>query len=324
MTIQTAEQQILSAASSGSREWKRGAAALLSVSEMDLAQLSLQLGTWISSLAEKAGVRSSDLWRWLRAGQFYERLRDGHADLPPVECCPFGLSTLELLAKIKRAAPSDQFEGLYAGVLTGRVGQATLRERWKAYAPAVRGRPPLQYTEEQFRVWLSHKANPREAFAAHATSLLLDKIVGLAIVEDVGFPVVCEIARWPASPRQLVQGPELSVLCIDENQALTIHLIFFDSSPGNFARTMELINGRTGDLSNLCDYTWVILPSAPNEADRAVFVKARLGVLVADADTLPIALPSPKRVGRGTAKILTAMAIERLTGGAVWLRRRET
>jgi len=100
-------------------------------------------------VADKADVHVSGLWRMLKAGQFYNQLRDERlAATPAAEAAmpelaklesPAGPESLELLEKISRAAPPERTRELVNKTLAGRTKREELRQAWLDYRPAISG-----------------------------------------------------------------------------------------------------------------------------------------------------------------------------------------
>lgn len=101
---------------------------------------------WLTSTSSKIGMKDSSLWRYLTAGRYYQKLRETlqgrNIPCPPLEKLPETISpeSLEILAKIERAAPKTLFEDVGERVLCGSVTRHELREIWKTYRPVLEGR----------------------------------------------------------------------------------------------------------------------------------------------------------------------------------------
>lgn len=104
------------------------------------------LTIWIKGCAQRLGRTEASLWRSIASGRFYrarrEALSQQGVDLPDLPFVPEGVSaeSLELLAKISRAAPASLLSDLELPALQGHVTRAELRRIWETYRPVLGGR----------------------------------------------------------------------------------------------------------------------------------------------------------------------------------------
>jgi hypothetical protein len=116
------------------------AALMIEVEEDQLWQGEAKSFTaWVKDLAEKAGVPERMLWRYLRAGRYYNDLRDGTdpelAAMPALgeAPCKADPESLELLEKISRVAPAEKIAELAKNTVAGDSTRQELRDVWKDY-----------------------------------------------------------------------------------------------------------------------------------------------------------------------------------------------
>jgi len=101
---------------------------------------------WLKHNAVKFHLKESTLWRYLVVGRYYCDLRKQFARVklenPPLEDLPGHVSPekLELLSKLARVAPRDFFEPVIGMVLKNEITRDELRDRWRAFRPALRGK----------------------------------------------------------------------------------------------------------------------------------------------------------------------------------------
>jgi len=101
---------------------------------------------WLKSNAHKLGGKESTLWRYLVVGRYYHDLREQFTrvklEYPPLLELPKHVSPekLELLSKLGRVAPKDFFEKLIYDVLDNAITRDEIREQWKAFRPALKGK----------------------------------------------------------------------------------------------------------------------------------------------------------------------------------------
>jgi hypothetical protein len=148
--LQDIEEQLISLVRTAEQRWQRIAALLIEVEAQALWQGTASSYTaWVQAVAEKAGVHVSGLWRMLKAGQFYNQLREQQlAAMPAAEAAmpelaklesSAGPESFELLEKISRAAPPERTYELVNRTLAGETKREELRQAWLDYRPALSG-----------------------------------------------------------------------------------------------------------------------------------------------------------------------------------------
>jgi hypothetical protein len=148
--LQDIEEQLISLVRTAEQRWQRIAALLIEVEAQALWQgTAASYTAWVQAVADKAGVHVSGLWRMLKAGQFYNQLRDEQlVATPAAETAlpelaklesPAGPESFELLEKISRAAPPERTRELVNRTLAGETKREELRQAWLDYRPAVTG-----------------------------------------------------------------------------------------------------------------------------------------------------------------------------------------
>lgn len=148
--LEDIEEQLVSLVRTAEQRWQRIAALLIEVEAQELWRgAATSYTAWVQAVATKAGVHASGLWRKLKAGQFYNRMRDeqlaaspaAEVDLPELAKLesPVGPESFELLDKISRAAPPERTFELVKGTLAGETKREELRQAWLDYRPALSG-----------------------------------------------------------------------------------------------------------------------------------------------------------------------------------------
>jgi len=101
---------------------------------------------WLKTSAKKLGNKESTLWRYLVVGRYYHDLRDQFSRVklkyPPLLELPKHVSPekLELLSKLGRVAPKEFFKKLIYSVLDNEITRDDIREQWRAFRPALKGK----------------------------------------------------------------------------------------------------------------------------------------------------------------------------------------
>ena len=148
--LQDIEEQLISLVRTAEQRWQRIAALLIEVEAQALWQgAAASYTAWVQAVADKAGVHVSGLWRMLKAGQFYNQLRDEQlAATPAAEAAlpelaklesPASPESFELLEKISRAASPERTQELVNRTLAGETKREELRQAWLDYRPAISG-----------------------------------------------------------------------------------------------------------------------------------------------------------------------------------------
>lgn len=102
---------------------------------------------YVELLANRYGVKTGSLWRYLTAGRYYDELRQHYgggqsALFPPLREVADAVSPekLEILSKLSRVAPDDVMTALVLRVVRSEITRAELRAQWEAYRPVLAGR----------------------------------------------------------------------------------------------------------------------------------------------------------------------------------------
>lgn len=100
------------------------------------------LTQWVRDLAPRLELTESSLWRAFSAYRDYVRLAQRYEALPTIEQLPRRVSAecIELLAKIDRVAPIQEFSELAKKAVAGEVTRERLRQIWGAYKSDLNGR----------------------------------------------------------------------------------------------------------------------------------------------------------------------------------------
>ena len=172
------EEQLIELARASAQRWQKIAVLMLDCEANQLwAGAARSYTAWVRQVAERASVHESNLWRALKAGKFYNQVREqaqqaeqthaaqqaqlGDAErelqagrrqpiavLPDVPAAMPALGdldgkaspeSLELIEKISRAAPPPKVAELVQRTLAGATTRQELRQTWRDYRPAVEG-----------------------------------------------------------------------------------------------------------------------------------------------------------------------------------------
>ena len=237
---------------------------------------------WIQRFGAESGMGIAMLWRSLSALRFYEDLRRNFPELVSLPPESLGKAVtpdhLDLLAKLWRVMSPNEFRTQLEGVLSGKVNRTQLRDTWRAFRPALRGRTargrgqdiPTANPEDpqQYEFLLEARLYQTLASAGPAWTGIHDPnhfqlILGAAPVrvggvrERDGLDAVCVVQKKKRDPL-LIEG-----------------IIF--------AGTGVYWHGKVESLASLapyCDHLWLVVPEELSDAQIAA-VPAYVGIIAA-------------------------------------------
>jgi len=93
----------------------------------------------VRQLAEQFQVHESNLWRIKKAGEYYLKLHDTD-DIQVIEDAKTTPEQVEILTKIRTAAPPEVVQSLEKRMVEGETTRKELRDVWQTYRPLKEGR----------------------------------------------------------------------------------------------------------------------------------------------------------------------------------------
>jgi hypothetical protein len=134
-------------AKDGVRDWVSISQYILEVDEKGSWSVSNRTFTdWLTALSAQLDITESGLWRYYRAGKYYQslaaNLKANGVDTPSFEFLSKKVSpeNLETLEKIERVAPKGIFNELAARVIQCSIKRSELRSAWVAYREVLDGK----------------------------------------------------------------------------------------------------------------------------------------------------------------------------------------
>ena len=131
----------------GLREWVSISRYILEVDQNgSWSPVHRTFTDWLVELSSKLSLAESSLWRYYRAGKYYQALRKNlitkGVDTPAFELLGKKVSSenLEILEKIERVAPDKVFIDLATRVIKCAIKRNELRSAWVAYRGALEGK----------------------------------------------------------------------------------------------------------------------------------------------------------------------------------------
>jgi len=215
---------------------------------------------WLKSNAEKLGNKESTLWRYLVVGRYYHDLRKQFArvklEYPPLLKLPKHVSPekLELLSKLGRVAPKDFFEKLIYDVLDNAITRDDIREQWRAFRPALKGKTSRGRGTISPIVNLKNKDefdSVQEAMTINALKANGSSWLGMSNAQMYEIEIHIKVPF--GENQQILRELDAVVLYKEKNsEDLEVHVIEIISSL-SMGRVDEKLQG----LSAFCDYLWI-------------------------------------------------------------------
>ena len=232
-------------------------------------------------------MKDSSLWRYLTAGRYYQKLRETlqgrNIPCPPLEKLPETISpeSLEILAKIERAAPKTLFEDVGERVLCGSVTRHELREIWKTYRPVLEGRTA------RGRGMTAPRINPGDErqleMQKEATALTALMSAGPEWTEIKDAQFYYTIGDVPVPKTGLEKRAFDMLALVRETEDSPMIMM------GVQIKTMTKINS----LAWYCDRLWLTLV-AKAKIPEVAYVPEFVGILRADSGRLKVERPATK------------------------------
>ncbi len=268
----------------------------------------------IRRISERGSIRKGQLWRWLRAGQFYNVLRSRHVTLPPKPESPLGLVTLETLAVVDRFATTDEANRLFSEVLERRLSQSRLRQICNLYRSASASSTPQA---AQMRVGVIGERQYQDqaiTFESQAIGTLSQDACALQLLgaeHHLFMYEVVSLTRWRVGPSGI-----FAMLAIDTEHDATIHIFkphFLFKSLNSSELDRLSIKAR-----EMCDYYWLILPEKPDADLEKLAASVGIGLMLLLHGKLRVYRHPGRQPAGQLGRTILRMSIERLSGAATW------
>ena len=134
-------------AKDGLRDWVSVSQYILEADEKGSWSATNRTFTdWLTALGTQLSITESGLWRYYRAGKYYQsltkNLKTKGVDTPQFEFLSKKVSpeNLETLEKIERVAPENVFKELAIRVIQCSIKRSELRSAWVAYRQVLDGK----------------------------------------------------------------------------------------------------------------------------------------------------------------------------------------
>lgn len=128
-------------------EWPIIGFMLLSAEHNQLWQADCNSFTaWVRIFSKEINKQESSCWRYLAATKYYLKLKkilnSNGIECPVITAFPESVSSenIELLEKLHRAMPEDQFLNYAQKTIENKIKRKELREAWSIYRPVLQGK----------------------------------------------------------------------------------------------------------------------------------------------------------------------------------------
>lgn len=181
MHLTSLESELIRHVQAEKRRWQDIATIVMRVEREQLWSAHAgSFSAWMGSVARRADVQESMIWRCLKAGRIYLELT-GKAELDGAIAA--SAESLELAEKISRHAPRAVADDVLERTLEGALSRAELRHVWETYRSAAggttaRGRLPgdaearAQALEVRQAAWEAQKRKPENRAEVRRAELL--------------------------------------------------------------------------------------------------------------------------------------------------------
>jgi len=140
MKLEKIETQLEAIIEQDKQQWTKTAQLLLKIeSGYFYLERAKSFTQYIRQLAKQFQVNESKFWRIKKAGEFYLKLHDT-TDTKVISKAKTTPEQIEILIKIRTAAPLEVVESLEKKMLEGKTTRQELRDIWQTYRPLKEGR----------------------------------------------------------------------------------------------------------------------------------------------------------------------------------------
>jgi len=191
------QSEIASLTEGESRTWAQIGALLHSIKESGYWRNEAEsFSNWLESFGDKIGLKRATLWRYMSAGKKYNNLRRSAASFsvetlnyPPLEELQNHVSpeNLELLEKLSRVMETEDSYCMMDEVIRGTIRRETLREKWQAFRPALKGQTARGKPYEKIRVDRSNEEQFRKIIEGEIYTALKEKGSNWMGISDPAF-----------------------------------------------------------------------------------------------------------------------------------------
>ncbi|MBU3615178.1 hypothetical protein ICN46_09740 [Polynucleobacter sp. Latsch14-2] len=243
------------------RAWTKIALIVLQVEENNFWEASHRSFTeWLVSFGQSIGLKEGSIWRYYRAGKYYQELQPllskNQITNPLLNELPTKVSpeNIEILGKLERVMPNDIFIKLAAQVISATITRDSLRQTWLIYRPILEGRTARGMGMPIPRVDLKDKAQHDSLLEAHVfTALSQSAGSWLKTPKPFHFELLRgEVARLAISESKFYYIDAIAIVQMNVDGPIELHGIEIKSnnSPVTKYDTLKKV-------SSYFDFVWV-------------------------------------------------------------------
>jgi len=265
----------------GRASWVRTGIELARIeAEQSWSDSASSFSDWLKSQATKLGVEESNLWRYLGAVRFYPMLHqfltDRGQDLPAIENLSEKVSSenLELLSKLIRVMPSDQFGDVASRVLTRNAKREELRKLWQAYRLALDGKTARGKGVATPALDINDPSKRTKLLVAQARLLIEAAPLGWLCLPPPAFAHAVHDVRLPEMYARHGNSGLDVVIAVKSTESSPLELHGIEIRLNLSSQTIPGIV----DLAQTVNYLWVAF-AKPYKAGLLASIPAHIGIL---------------------------------------------
>jgi hypothetical protein len=243
------------------RAWTKIALIVLEVEENAIWETSHRSFTeWLVSFGESIGLKEGSLWRYYRAGKYYQELKPllskNQIPNPLLNELPTKVSAenLEILGKLERVMPNEVFIKLAGQVISATITRDALREAWLIYRSVLDGRTARGMGMPIPRIDLKDQIQHNQLLEAHVfKAVTQSKGSWLQSPKPHFFELLRgDLARLPISESKTSTIDAIAVVQMNANDPIELHGIEIKSS-----NSPEFKYENLKKISPYFDFVWV-------------------------------------------------------------------
>lgn len=263
---------------------------------------------WMRLAAPRLGLKEGSLWRYLRASRIYRQMCMEFANLgllPELASLPESVSaeSLEILGKLRRAAPPELIESIVLRLVGGDVTREELRTLWEDYRPALQGRTAqgrgteVPIADPSFPAVAQSLAEARALLALRA-----DKHAWVGIESPDVYEVFARV-RTPALSGGFTTWREIDAVILVRGKRrgpMEFHAVEITGH----RHTSDAIHSWAQDVGPFVDHLWIAVDRLGehwNSEYLSAALPAAVGVLEFGSGRVLVARPAGRRVQAGIA-----------------------
>jgi len=192
MKLEKIETQLQALLEQEKRQWTRTAQLLIEIERDSLFfERAKSFSQYVRQLSEQFQIQESNFWRIKKAGEYYLKLHDTD-DVQIIEQAKTTPEQVEILAKIRTAAPSEVVQSLEKRMVDGETTRQELRDVWQTYRPLKEGKTERGRKPNNLPPDVAPPVQSQSAKVAMTTVNILEALKNLQwAIDTVGVDTDC-------------------------------------------------------------------------------------------------------------------------------------